>query len=126
MVCCHRAGPVFHKLAKHKESTIEHGVLCSDHVHMLIWITPKFAVSSVVGYVKGKSAIHVARHFMGKQRNYTGQHLWERGFFVSTVGIDEEAIRDYIQKQEDKRLDQLDFFRSEDSHRKDREKETTK
>jgi putative transposase len=81
---------------------------------MLIWIPPKFAVSSVVGYVKGKSAIHVARHFLGKSRNYTGQSLWARGFFVSTVGVDEETLREYIrhQEDEDKRLDQLELFRS--------------
>ena len=110
-------GSVFHELARHKESTIETGVCCPDHVHMMIWIPPKFAVSSVIGYVKGKSAIHVARYFLGKSRNYTGQSLWARGFFVSTVGIDEEAIREYIreQEEEDKRLDQLDFFRSKKS-----------
>jgi putative transposase len=107
-------GTVFHELARHKESTIEKGALCPDHVHMLIWIPPKFAVSSVVGYVKGKSAIHVARYFLGKARNYTGQALWARGFFVSTVGIDEATIREYIQQQEeeDTRLDQLELFRS--------------
>jgi len=117
-------GNVFHELARHKESTIEKGVCCPDHVHMLIWIPPKFAVSSVIGYVKGKSAIHVARHFLGKSRNYTGQSLWARGFFVSTVGIDEETIREYIgqQEEEDKRLDQLDFFRSAKSHEADEQK----
>ena len=110
-------GTVFHELARHKESTIEKGVLCPDHVHMLIWIPPKLNVSSVVGYVKGKSAIHVARYFLGKARNYTGQALWARGFFVSTVGIDEETIREYIQRQEeeDKRIDQLELFRSKES-----------
>ena len=110
-----RLGEVLHELAKHRESSIEKGVLCPDHIHMLICIPPKFAVSSVVGYIKGKSAIHVARYFLGKARNYTGQSLWARGFFVSTVGIDEETIRLYIQKQEeeDKRSDQLDIFSSE-------------
>lgn len=117
-------GSIFHELAKHKESTIEQGVCCPDHVHMLIWIPPKFAVSSVIGYVKGKSAIHVARYFLGKSRNYTGQSLWARGFFVSTVGVDEETIRAYIrhQEEEDKRLDQLDLFRSKgSSHEDDKE-----
>lgn len=91
---------------------------------MLIWIPPKFAVSSVVGYVKGKSAIHMARHCLGKARNYTGQAFWARGCFVSTVGIDEETIREYIQHQEeeDKRLDQLDLFRSKEADEEDDEK----
>ena len=80
-----------------------------DHVHMLIWIPPKHAVSSVVGYIKGKSAIHVARHFLKKERNYSGQSLWARGYFVDSVGRDTEVIRKYIREQEreDQRLDQL-------------------
>jgi putative transposase len=121
-------GPVFHELARYKESTIEQGVCCPDHVHMVIWIPPKFAVSSVIGYVKGKSAIHVARDFLGKSRNYPGQHLWARGFFVSTVGVDEETIREDIRRQEeeDKQLDQLDFFRSKKSEEKDDEEESKK
>jgi len=121
-------GPVFRELAKHKESTIESGVCCPDHVHMLLWIPPKFAVSSVVGYIKGKSAIHVARHFLGKSRNYTGQHLLARGFFVSTVGIDDEIISKYIRKQEeeDKRLEQLDLFRSGKSQKDDDHDRTKK
>ena len=108
-------GTVFHELAKQKECTIERGVCCPDHVHMLIWIPPKFAVSSVIGYVKGKSAIYVARHFLGKSRNYTGQSLWARGFFVSTVGIEDATIREYIrqQEEEDRRADQLHLFRSQ-------------
>ena len=121
-------GPVFHELARHKESMIEQGVCCPDHVHMLIWIPPKFAVSSVIGYVKGKSAIHVARYFLGKSRNYTGQHLWARGYFVSTVGVDEETIREYIRRQEeeDKRFDQLELFRSRKSKKDDDEDEPKK
>ena len=109
---CTHLGPVFRELARQKESSIEEGVVCPDHVHMLIWIPPKFSVSSVVGFIKGKSAIYVARHFLGKKRNYTGQAFWARGFFVSTVGVNEETIREYIQRQEneDKALDQLDFF----------------
>ena len=82
-----------------------------DHVHMLISIPPKLAVSSVVGYLKGKSAIHVARHFLKRERNYAGQSLWARGYFVDTVGRDTEKIRRYIQEQdaEDRRLDQLEL-----------------
>lgn len=90
-------GEVFHKLARHKESRIEEGHLMADHVHMLIAIPPKYAVCQVVGYIKGKSAIHIARVYGERQRNYRGQHFWARGYFVSTVGRDESQIRAYIQ-----------------------------
>jgi putative transposase len=102
-------GKVFQQLARQKESRIEEGYLMSDHVHMMISIPPKYAVSQVVGYIKGKSAIHVARVYGERKRNFVGQHLWARGFFVSTVGRDEATIRDYIrnQEQEDQRLDQM-------------------
>jgi len=88
-----------------------------DHVHMLIAIPPKLAVSSVVGYLKGKSAIHVARHFLKRERNYAGQRLWARGYFVDTVGRNEEVIRKYIKKQEveDRGLDQMEFPTDTDS-----------
>jgi putative transposase len=84
-----------------------------DHVHMMIAIPPKYAVSQVVGFIKGKSAIHLARTYGERSRNFVGQHFWARGFFVSTVGRDEEAIRQYIrhQEEEDKRLDQLQLWR---------------
>ena len=102
-------GEVFRNLAGHKESRIEEGPLMPDHVHMLIAIPPKYAVSQVVGYIKGKSAIHLARVYGERKRNFVGQHFWARGYFVSTVGRDEAQIRDYIrhQEQEDQRLDQL-------------------
>ena len=105
-------GPVLHKLASHRESKILEGHLLVDHVHVLIAIPPKYAVSQVVGYIKGKSAIHIARNYLGKQRNFQGQHFWARGYYVSTVGIEEAVIRQYIQDQEkeDKRLDQLNLF----------------
>jgi putative transposase len=78
---------------------------------MLISIPPKYAVAQVMGYIKGKSAIHIARTFMERKRNFVGQHFWARGYFVSTVGRDEEAIRKYIREQEteDKRIDQLNL-----------------
>ena len=79
---------MFHRLAEQKGCRIEEGHLMVDHVHMLIHIPPKLAVSSVVGYLKGKNAIHVARHCLKRERNYAGQHLWARGFFVDTVGRD--------------------------------------
>ncbi|QQO56797.1 MAG: IS200/IS605 family transposase [Thiohalocapsa sp. PB-PSB1] len=102
-------GEVFHDLAQHKDSRIEEGHLMPDHVHMLISIPLKHAVSQVVGYIKGKSAIHVARVYGERKRNFSGQHFWARGYFVSTVGRDEATIRAYIQHQEreDQRFDQL-------------------
>ena len=104
-------GEVFHKLARHKESRIEEGHLMADPVHMLVAIAPKYAVSEVVGYFKGKSAIHLARVYAERQRNDWGQHFWARGYFVSTVGRDETMLRAYIQHQEaeDQRLEQLNL-----------------
>ena len=93
-------GELFHDLARQKESRIEEGHLMSDHVHMLISIPPKYSVSQVVGFLKGKSAIAIARTYLGKRRNFTGMSFWARGYFVSTVGRDEQVIRAYIQNQE--------------------------
>ncbi len=93
-------GEIFHDLAKRKECKIEEGHLHEDHVHMCISIPPKYAVSNVVGYLKGKSAIAMARNFMGKKRNFTGENVWARGYFVSTVGLDEDMVKEYIQNQE--------------------------
>ena len=100
-------GEVFHELALRKESKIEEGHLMVGHVHMMISIPPKYAVSQVVGYIKGKSAIHLARVYGERKRNFVGQHFWARGYFVSTVGRDEAMIRDYIrnQEKEDARLE---------------------
>ena len=105
-------GAVFHELARQKECEVIEGHLLLDHVHMLISIPPKYAVSRVVGFIKGKSAIHVARTFGGRKRNFTGQSFWARGYYVSTTGKDEEEVRRYIreQEEEDRRLDQLDMF----------------
>ena len=89
-------GDVFRKLAQQKESRIEEGHLMPDHVHMMISIPPKYAVSQVVGFIKGKSAIHLARVYGEKKRNFVGQHFWARGHFVSTG--DEAVIREYHQK----------------------------
>jgi putative transposase len=106
-------GEVLRKLAAQKESRIEEGHLMPDHVHMMIAIPPKYAVSQVVGFIKGKSAIHLARSYGERSRNFVGQHFWARGYFVSTVGRDEETIREYIryQEEEDKRLDQMQLWR---------------
>jgi len=105
-------GEVLKQLAMQRESRIDEGHLMRDHGHMLVSIPPKYSVSQVVGYLKGKSAIHIARTFMGKPRNFTGESFWARGYFVSTVGRDEKQIREYIKKQEqeDQRIDQLTMF----------------
>jgi len=100
------------ELARQKECEVEEGHLLPDHVHMLLSVPPKYAVAQVVGFLKGKSAIHIARTYLGRRQNFTGQHFWARGYYVSTVGRDEASIREYIQKQEagDRRLDQLTMF----------------
>jgi putative transposase len=102
-------GETFRELARQRESLILEGHLCPDHVHVYISIPPKYAVAQVVGYIKGKSAIHIARTYGGRARNFVGENFWARGYFVSTVGRDEQVIRAYIQRQEaeDRRLDQL-------------------
>ena len=105
-------GEVFRRLAEQKESEVVESHLMVGHVHMLISVPPKYAVAQVVGFMKGKSAIHIARTFMGRERNFTGHHFWARGYFVSTIGKDEKTIKEYIKKQEeeDRRLDQLRIF----------------
>jgi putative transposase len=104
-------GGIFRELARQKESEVEEGHLMSDHVHMLISVPPKYAVAQVMGYIKGKSAIHIARVYAGRRRNFVGQHFWARGYWVSTVGKNEAAVRRYIQEQEkeDKRLEQMEL-----------------
>src|ERR1700680_2444880 len=106
-------GEVFRKLALQKESLIEEGYPVHHHVHMMISIPPKYAVSQVVGFIKGKSAIHLARVYGERKRSFVGQHFWARGYFVSTVGRDEAVIREYTRKQEqeDNRLDQMNLWR---------------
>lgn len=105
-------GELLHTLARQKECKILEGHLCNDHVHVLISIPPKYSAAQVIGFIKGKSAIHIARVYLGQKKNFSGMHFWARGYFVSTVGADEETIRAYIQQQEteDKRLDQLTIF----------------
>jgi len=104
-------GEVFRRLARQKESEIEEGYLMPDHVHMMLSIPPKYSVAQVVGYIKGKSAIHIARQHGERRRNFVGHHFWARGYFVSTVGRDEAVIRRYIRNQEnvDRQQDQLKF-----------------
>lgn len=99
-------GPVLRELAQQKESEIVEGHLVADHVHMLISIPPKYAVAQVIGFIKGKSAIWIAR-MCSRQKNFIGQNFWARGYCVSTIGLNEETVREYIKRQEeeDKRLD---------------------
>lgn len=106
-------GEVFRRFAEHKESRVEEGHLMPDHVHMMLRISPKDAVSQVVGYIKGKSAIHLARVYGERKRSFVGQSFWARGYFVSTVGRDEQVIRAYIRNQEaeDRRLEHLQLLR---------------
>jgi putative transposase len=101
------------KLAAQKECRVEERHLMPDHVHMMLSIPPKQSVSQVVGFIKGKSAIHLARVYGERKRNFVGQNFWARGYFVSTAGRDEAVIREYIRDQEkgDERLDQLGLWR---------------
>ncbi|MCL2790802.1 MAG: IS200/IS605 family transposase [Desulfobulbus sp.] len=105
-------GDVFHELARQRESRVLEGQQ-PDHVHMLISIPPKYGVSQVVGYMKGKSAIHRARTYLGQKKNYSGMSFWAREYFVSTVGADEEVVREYIrdQEKEDQGIEQLTLFK---------------
>ena len=105
-------GEAIREMARRSGSEVLEGHLMSDHVHMLVSIPPKYAVSQVVGYIKGKTAIHIARELFGRKRNFTGEEFWARGYQVSTIGRNEEAIRKYIKEQEkeDQRIDQLTMF----------------
>ncbi|MBI3815414.1 MAG: IS200/IS605 family transposase, partial [Nitrospinae bacterium] len=93
-------------------SLVVEGHLMPDHLHILIAIPPKYSVSQVVGFIKGKSAIHIAMSFVGRKKNFIGQNFWARGYYVSTIGRDEKVVREYISKQEeeDRRQDQLNIF----------------
>jgi len=108
-------GSVFRALAQQRECAVVEGHLQMDHVHMLLSVPPKYAVAQVVGYLKGKSAIYLARTFGQRRRNFTGEHFWARGYYVSTAGKDDQAVRQYIREQEaeDRRLDQLQLFEHE-------------
>jgi putative transposase len=104
-------GEVFHDLARQKGVVIEEGHLMRDHVHMCLSIPPKYSVSTVVGFLKGKSAISIAKNFKGRQRNFNGEAFWARGYYVSTVGLDEDMVKEYIRNQEknDVHRDQLNI-----------------
>ena len=96
---------MFHELARQKGVVIEEGHLMRDHVHMCLSIPPKYSVSTVVGFLKGKSAISIAKNFKGRQRNFTGEAFWARGYYVSTVGLDEDMVKEYIRNQEKNDVD---------------------
>ena len=100
------------ELAIQMECKVEEGHLMADHIHMLISILPKYSVAQIVGFIKGKSAISIARNYVRRKKNFTGQKFWARGYHVSTVGRDEEVIRNYIrhQEDEDRRIDQLNLY----------------
>jgi putative transposase len=108
-------GEVFRGLARQKESRVMEGHLMPDHVYVFISIPPKYAVAQVIGFIKGKSAIHIARTYGGRKKNFVGEHFWARGYYVSTAGKDEQAVRDYIKKQEkeEERLEQLNLFKED-------------
>lgn len=91
---------IFHELARQKECRIVEGHLMKDHVHMCIQIPPKYSVASVIGFMKGESALAVARRIREKNRNFVGEHFWARGYAVSTVGFELEAVKKYIVEQE--------------------------
>ena len=93
-------GEIFHELARQKECRIIEGHLLADHVHMCIEIPPKHAVASVIGFLKGKSALALARRVQEKERNFVGDHFWARGYAVSTVGFELESVKKYIREQE--------------------------
>jgi putative transposase len=105
-------GEIFHKLAAQKESKILEGHVAVDHVHMYIAIPPKYSVAQVVGFIKGKSAIEIARIYGGRERNFRGESFWARGYYVSTVGKDEAVVKEYIRNQdaEDKKQEQLKLW----------------
>jgi putative transposase len=102
---------VFHDLARQKCVVIEEGHLIRDHVHMCLSIPPKYLVATAVGFLKGKSAISIAKNFKGRQRNFNGEAFWVRGYYLSTVGLDEVMVKEYIRNQEknDVHRDQLNF-----------------
>ena len=93
-------GEIFHELARQKECRIIEGHLLPDHVHMCLEIPPKHAVASVIGFLKGKSALAIARRVQEKDRNFVGEHFWARGYAVSTVGFELESVKKYIREQE--------------------------
>jgi len=100
-------GRTFRELSEQKGCKILEGHMVQDHIHMLISIPPKYSVAEIVGYIKGKSAIAVARQFGGRTRNFNGERFWARGYAVFTVGFNVEQIKLYVKHQQ--QLDTLGF-----------------
>ncbi len=93
-----RFGEITHDLCRQKGVQLIEGHACPDHVHLCISIPPKYSISSIVGFLKGKSAIRLNKEF--SKAKSVGKHFWIRGYFVSTVGLNEKTVRDYIKHQE--------------------------
>ena len=105
-----RVGQIIKDLCRQRGVEFIEGHLMPDHIHMCIGVPPKFSIAFVIGFLKGKSAVRIHRNLLGNKR-VTGLHFWSRGYCVSTVGLDEEAIRKYIRDQEkfEKQQLALDF-----------------
>ena len=94
-------GGILRRLCEYKGIEVIEGTLCSDHIHLCVSIPPKYPVSTIVGYLKGKSAMMVFERYSRLKRNFKGHSFWARGYYVITVGLDEAKIRRYIQNQRD-------------------------
>ena len=103
-------GSIFSDLCRRYEVELVEGHAMRDHVHLCLGIPPKYSVANAIGKLKGKSAMMIHQKF-GRQRNFVGLKFWSRGYCVSTVGLDEAVIRNYIRTQEesDKREEQLEL-----------------
>ena len=106
-----KVGEILRQLCRQKGVEILEGNAMSDHIHMVLSVPPKYSVAMVAGYLKGKSAIQIHREMLGVKKGFTGKSFWSRGYCVSTVGLDEKAVREYVKKQHehDKRQDELDL-----------------
>lgn len=104
-------GKIVRQLCRQKEVELIEGHAMPDHVHVLLSVPPKYSIAMLVGYLKGKSAIHIHRKLQGVKTGFTGKHFWSRGYCVSTVGLDEDTIREYVKNQEelDRKQEELDF-----------------
>ena len=104
-------GGLLRDSCKQKGIELLEGHAVSDHVHLCLSIPPKYSVANTIGFLKGKSAIRIHREYLGQKRNFTGLHFWAKGYCVSTVGLDEQTIVQYIRNQEaeEKRLEQMEF-----------------
>jgi putative transposase len=93
-------GSILRKLCEYKEVEMIAGTACIDHIHLCISVPPKYSVSTIVGYLKGKSAIMIFERYSKLRQNFKGNSFWARGYYVSTVGLDEEKVKKYIKNQE--------------------------